>query len=45
MGGAMSESVGTVAALWRFPVKSFLGEKVVEAGVTSVASSGIVATR
>jgi uncharacterized protein YcbX len=30
----MSESVGTVSALWRFPVKSFLGEKVAEADVT-----------
>jgi uncharacterized protein len=38
----MSESVGTVAALWRFPVKSFLGEKVVEAGVTE---RGIVGDR
>jgi uncharacterized protein len=38
----MSESVGTVAALWRFPVKSFLGEKVAEADVTE---GGIVGDR
>jgi uncharacterized protein YcbX len=38
----MSEPVGTVAALWRFPVKSFLGEKVAEADVTE---RGIVGDR
>jgi uncharacterized protein YcbX len=38
----MSESVGTVSALWRFPVKSFLGEKVAEADVTE---RGIVGDR
>ncbi len=38
----MSESVGKVAALWRFPVKSFLGEKVAEADVTA---RGIVGDR
>ena len=38
----MSESVGTVAALWRFPVKSFLGEEVAEADVTE---RGIVGDR
>ena len=38
----MSESVGTVVALWRFPVKSFLGEKVAEADVTE---RGIVGDR
>jgi len=38
----MSESVGKVAALWRFPVKSFLGEKVAEAEVTA---RGIVGDR
>ena len=38
----MSEALGTVAALWRFPVKSFLGEKVVEADVTE---RGVVGDR
>ena len=38
----MSESVGTVAALWRFPVKSFLGEEVAEVDVTE---RGIVGDR
>jgi uncharacterized protein len=39
-GGTVSESVGTVAALWRFPVKSFLGERVAEADVTSGGIAG-----
>lgn len=38
----MGESVGTVSALWRFPVKSFLGENVAEVDVTS---RGIVGDR
>src|SRR2546422_89387 len=30
----MSEAVGTVKALWRFPVKSMRGEKIESAGLT-----------
>jgi uncharacterized protein YcbX len=39
---AMSEAVGTVAALWRFPVKSMLGEHVATAELTP---SGVVGDR
>ena len=43
-GGKMnsSERVGTVQALWRFPVKSMLGEQV---GVVEVGKGGIVGDR
>ena len=37
-----SEPVGTVQALWRFPVKSMLGEQV---GVVEVGKGGIVGDR
>ena len=37
-----SEPVGTVQALWRFPVKSMLGERV---GVVEVGTGGIVGDR
>ncbi len=33
-GIAMSEAVGAIAALWRFPVKSMPGERLDEAKVT-----------
>ena len=36
----MSEPVGTVAALWRFPVKSVLGETVDEADVSERGIAG-----
>ena len=36
----MSEPVGTVAALWRFPVKSMLGETVGEAYVSELGIAG-----
>src|ERR1700738_3936400 len=38
----MAEEVGTIAALWRFPVKSILGE---ELDVTEVSSSGLAGDR
>jgi hypothetical protein len=37
-GMAMADRVGTVAALWRFPVKSMLGEKL---DATEVSGSGL----
>jgi len=37
-----SESVGTIGALWRFPVKSMLGEEVAEA---ELSESGIIGDR
>jgi uncharacterized protein YcbX len=36
----MSEPVGTVAALWRFPVKSMLGETIDEADVSERGIAG-----
>src|ERR1700747_118771 len=43
-GGKMnsSEPVGTVQALWRFPVKSMLGERI---DVVEVGKGGIVGDR
>jgi len=38
----MAEEVGTIAALWRFPVKSMLGE---ELDATDVSSSGLAGDR
>jgi MOSC domain-containing protein len=38
----MTEEVGTIAALWRFPVKSMLGE---ELDATEVSSSGLAGDR
>jgi len=38
----MAEEVGTIAALWRFPVKSMLGE---ELDATEVSSSGLAGDR
>jgi MOSC domain-containing protein len=38
----MSEAVGSIAALWRFPVKSMLGERLDRADVTE---SGVVGDR
>src|SRR3989442_9097171 len=36
----MSEPVGTVAAVWRFPVKSMLGETIDEADVSERGIAG-----
>jgi uncharacterized protein YcbX len=36
----VSETVGTVAALWRFPVKSMLGETIDEADVSERGIAG-----
>ena len=36
----MSEPVGTVAALWRFPVKSMLGETIDQADVSERGIAG-----
>jgi uncharacterized protein YcbX len=36
----MTEAVGAIKALWRFPVKSMLGEKVESAGVTERGLAG-----
>jgi hypothetical protein len=36
----LSEAVGVVKALWRFPVKSMRGEKVEAAGVTGAGLAG-----
>jgi uncharacterized protein YcbX len=39
---AMADQVGTIAALWRFPVKSMLGEKL---DATEVSGSGLAGDR
>jgi uncharacterized protein YcbX len=39
---AMADQVGTIAALWRFPVKSMLGERL---DATEVSGSGLAGDR
>ena len=36
----MAEEVGTIAALWRFPVKSMLGEELEATEVSSSVLAG-----